>query len=147
MDEIDLKNIDHVLHVLRNPHGWNDHVVRDARLAAADEIERLQGAEEGGDILLEIERERHAETMKAVAYYKAAMRREAPPWVPARVRVVHEVFGDGMMRGAGVAPGEHDCECNRWGAVVVLDRAGTRLGLRPQEFEPVAWRENLTPNV
>lgn len=30
-----------VLHILRNPHGWNDHVVRDARLAAADEIERM----------------------------------------------------------------------------------------------------------
>lgn len=42
MSDIDLKNIDQVLHVIRNPHGWNDHVVRDARLAAAIEIERLR---------------------------------------------------------------------------------------------------------
>jgi hypothetical protein len=44
MDEIDLTKTAHVLHVLRNPHGWNDHVVRDVRLAAADLIERLHGS-------------------------------------------------------------------------------------------------------
>lgn len=52
-NDLDLKNIDNVLHVLRNPHGWNDHVVRDARLAAADEIERLHAALNGlltGDV-------------------------------------------------------------------------------------------------
>lgn len=41
-NDLNLKNIDNVLHVLRNPYGWNDHVVRDARLAAADEIDRLR---------------------------------------------------------------------------------------------------------
>ena len=38
---IDLAKIDHILHVLRNPYGWNDHVVRDARLAAATRLEQL----------------------------------------------------------------------------------------------------------
>ena len=33
--------MNNLLEILRNPQGWNDHVVRDARLIAADEIERL----------------------------------------------------------------------------------------------------------
>lgn len=41
-DNIDLTKVDNILHVLRNPFGWNDYVVRDARLQAADEIERLR---------------------------------------------------------------------------------------------------------
>lgn len=82
---------------------------------------------------------------KALAYYKAAVEGRSPPWVPARVRVMKQVFGDPPFRGAGVAVGEHDCTCNQWGAVAVLDRAGKQLGLRPTEFEPVAWRENMTP--
>ena len=52
---------------------------------------------------------------KAAAYYKAAMLKEAPPFVPARVRVLKEQFGDGPFRGAGVPAGEHDCRCNKWG--------------------------------
>jgi len=31
--------------------------------------------------------------------------------------------------------------------VSVLDRAGKPLGLRPSEFEPIAWRENLAPRL
>ena len=30
-----------VLHLLRNPWGWSEDVVREARLKAADELERL----------------------------------------------------------------------------------------------------------
>ena len=30
-----------VLHLLRNPWGWSDDVVREARYKAADELERL----------------------------------------------------------------------------------------------------------
>ena len=33
--------MNNLLEILRNPQGWNDHVVRDARVKAADEIERL----------------------------------------------------------------------------------------------------------
>lgn len=40
-ENIDLSNINHLLHVLRNPYGWNDHVKEAVRLKAADELERL----------------------------------------------------------------------------------------------------------
>lgn len=39
---IDLRNVDQVLHVIRNPVGWSNDAVREARLAAANEIERLR---------------------------------------------------------------------------------------------------------
>lgn len=32
-----------ILHILRNPYGKGDQEINDARLAAADEIEKLQG--------------------------------------------------------------------------------------------------------
>lgn len=80
---------------------------------------------------------------KEAAYYKAGMLKKAPPFVPARVRVLKEQFGDGPFRGAGVPAGEHDCRCNKWGAVSVSARDGKFLGLRPDEFEPVEWRENV----
>lgn len=42
MDEnIDYSNINHLLHVLRNPYGWNDHVIETVMLKAADELEKL----------------------------------------------------------------------------------------------------------
>ncbi len=79
---------------------------------------------------------------KAAAYYKAGLLQKAPPFVPARVRVLREQFGDAPFRGAGVAAGECDCQCNKWGAVSVIARDGKPLGLRLDEFEPVAWVEN-----
>lgn len=45
------------------------------------------------------------------------------------------------------AAGEHECKCNKWGAVSVTDRAGAGLGLRLDEFEPLTWRENVTANA
>ena len=84
------------------------------------------------------------DSQKATAYYKAGMLNKAPPWVPSRVRVLREQFGDVPFSGASVAAGEHECQCNRWGAVSVLARDGKALGLRLDEFEPVAWRENKT---
>lgn len=80
--------------------------------------------------------------MHMAAYYKAGTLQEAPPYVPAQVLVLKETFGDFPFRGAGVAPGVHDCECNRWGAVSVKARDGKLLGLRLHEFEPVSWRPN-----
>ncbi len=32
---------DVLLHLLRNPHGWSEEAVREARIKAADELERL----------------------------------------------------------------------------------------------------------
>lgn len=36
-----------LLHLLRNPAGWAEEVLRDARLKAADELERLWRVESG----------------------------------------------------------------------------------------------------
>lgn len=83
---------------------------------------------------------------KATAYYKAGMLKQAPPWVPARVKVLRDQYGDPPFRGAGVPAGEHDCQSNKWGAVSVIARDGKALGLRLDEFEPLAWRENATAN-
>lgn len=79
---------------------------------------------------------------KAAAYYKAGMLSQAPLFVPAKVRVLREQFGDLPFRGAGVAAGDHDCSSNAWGAVSVLDRDGKPLGLRLDEFEPLVWAVN-----
>lgn len=38
--------------------------------------------------------------------------------------------------------GEHDCYSNKWGAISVRASNGKLLGIRPTEFEPLAWREN-----
>lgn len=84
---------------------------------------------------------------KAAAYYKSGLLKEAPPFLPSKVRVLHEQFGDPPFPGAGVPAGEYECQCNKWGAVSVLDRAGKSLGLRLDEFEPLTWRENVTPNA
>ena len=32
-----------ILHILRNPYGFSDKTIKEVRLAAADEIEKLQG--------------------------------------------------------------------------------------------------------
>ena len=40
-EQIVRKNRNFMLHVLRNPFGWSDDVVREMRLKAADELERL----------------------------------------------------------------------------------------------------------
>lgn len=75
-------------------------------------------------------------------YYKSCILKQAPTWVPSRVHVLRDQYGDPPFRGAGVPAGEHECRCNKWGAVSVIARDGTALGLRLDEFEPIAWRKN-----
>lgn len=62
-ETIDPAKIDHILHVLRNPYGWNDHVVRDAQLAAATRLEQL-GAE-----LVAVKQERDAVRQELARVY------------------------------------------------------------------------------
>ena len=83
-----------------------------------------------------------ADHEKAAHFYRAALLRQSPQWVPKSVRVLHEQFGDGPYRGAGVAAGVQECTCNLWGAVSVVARDGKPLGLRPAEFEVVSWQPN-----
>jgi|CXWL01.1.fsa_nt_gi hypothetical protein len=79
---------------------------------------------------------------KALAYYHAAFLRKVPQFVPATVRLQRDVFGDFPFSGVGALAGDHECGCNKWGAVQVKDRAGEWLGLRPDEFAVLSWREN-----
>lgn len=79
---------------------------------------------------------------KALNYYRCATEKRRPDYVPSRVRLVERVRGDGAFRSTIADAGEHDCECNQWGAVSVLARDGSMLGLRPAEFEPIEWRHN-----
>ena len=47
MNEEQLRRKQHqyILHILRNPCGWSEDVVREVRLMAADELERLYQVE------------------------------------------------------------------------------------------------------
>lgn len=87
------------------------------------------------------------DTEKSLAYYKSAAMSSrvdppVPPHVPCRVRISKTVCGDGPYRSTRIEPGEYDCQCNRFGAVSVVATNGQNLGLRLDEFEPIAWREN-----
>lgn len=44
-----MRTLDRYLHILRNPAGWSDDSVREARLWAADQIEKAQPAPEPVD--------------------------------------------------------------------------------------------------
>lgn len=86
-------------------------------------------------------REQYAEAVRALDYYRAAFRRERPAYVPATIRLLHDVRGDATIGHRSVArAGEHECECNQFGAVSVRAEDGHMLGIKPAEFEPVTWR-------
>ena len=70
------------------------------------------------------------------------MTNDIPSRVPSKVRVYGLVHGDGPFRATQVAPGEYPCSCNRFGAVSVMATNGKMLGLKPHEFESLAWIEN-----
>ena len=69
-----------------------------------------------------------------------------PRWVPRRVRVTTLVRSEVPGSDAHAMPGEYDCQSNRNGAVSIKCSNGTMLGLRLDEFEPIAWRENQSPS-
>lgn len=82
---------------------------------------------------------------KAASYYRAAVERQRPPWVPARVRLKARVCGDFPFHETLAEAGEHECKSNPVGAVWVVATNGKPLGVKPQEFEVIQWRENLAP--
>ena len=69
---------------------------------------------------------------------------DRPLYVPSRVRLSKRITGD-FPYGytVFVEPGDYDCQCNRNGAVSVVAGHGKLLGLKPGEFEPIAWRNNV----
>lgn len=81
---------------------------------------------------------------KALNYYRAAVEDRRPDFVPAKVRLVRRVCGDGPFRSTRAEPGDHVCNSNQWGAVSVMASNGQMLGVKPSEFEVIEWRENST---
>lgn len=68
-----------------------------------------------------------------------------PPVVPSMVRIHRRVAGDWPIGHlAVVMPGVYTCQSNPYGAVSVKAGNGTMLGLKPAEYEPVAWWLNKT---
>jgi hypothetical protein len=79
---------------------------------------------------------------KALAYYRAATEGRRPNFVPARVKLASLVRGDGPFAATRVPAGEYTCQANQWGAVSLLATNGQLLGVKPSEFEVLAWCEN-----
>lgn len=78
----------------------------------------------------------------ALNYYRAGLEQRRPDYVPARIRLPATVRGDFPFNGTVAEDGEYDCQCNQWGAVSVLANDGTLLGIKPKEFEVIAWQNN-----
>lgn len=84
-----------------------------------------------------------SDEMMALNYYRAAFRAWRPDFVPCRVRLGEPVRGDGPFRTTVALAGDYDCECNQWGACSVRATNGQLLGIKPGEFEPIAFRPNV----
>lgn len=82
------------------------------------------------------------DTEKSIAYYRSGVEHVAPPYVPSRICLRKRVCGDFIFAATFAEAGEHDCESNRWGAVSVKATNGEALGVKPDEFDVVAWRPN-----
>lgn len=85
------------------------------------------------------------DTDKALNYYRSAFESKRPDFVPARVMLLRRVRADlPFLSGQGfyAGPGEADCESNQWGAISVLAANGKMIGVKPGEFEVLAWRAN-----
>lgn len=86
---------------------------------------------------------------KAASYYKAGKEMipgqrdwPRPEWVPKRVALSGIVRGDGPWHSTLAQPGEHEAECNQFGAVSVKATNGSILGLRLNEFKVIEWQRN-----
>lgn len=85
---------------------------------------------------------------KSLDYYRSGMMQRCaearrPKYVPSRVRLTQRVTGDWPIgHGTQSGPGEYDCDSNQYGAVSIRAEDGKMLGLRPNEFEPIAWAAN-----
>lgn len=60
--------------------------------------------------------------------------------VPLLVRLDRTIRGDFPFHKTAAHPGDYLCEVNPRGAVSVLAENGKRLGLKPGEFQVLAWK-------
>lgn len=66
-----------------------------------------------------------------------------PDFVPSKVRIASDFRGDFPVGHMTVAlAGDHLCQTNVWGAVLVAGTDGKFLGIRPDEFEILEMRVN-----
>ena len=66
-----------------------------------------------------------------------------PDWVPSRIRLDADIRSEHPHhRDTVVIAGEHDCECNRWGAIIVFANDGKSFGIRPHECHVLAMKPN-----
>jgi hypothetical protein len=84
---------------------------------------------------------------KRAAYYLCAATQERtkarPEFVPCRVMLTRRISGDWPVgHDSQIGPGEFDCTANPYGAVSVIAENGKKLGLRLDEFTPIAWVAN-----
>jgi hypothetical protein len=82
------------------------------------------------------------EIEKALNYYRSAVEHSRPDYVPVRVRLRQRVTGDFPYTAIYAEAGEHDCQSNPWGAISVQASNGQMLGVKPSEFDVLAWRLN-----
>lgn len=78
----------------------------------------------------------------AAEYYRAAVEKRRPKFVPETVMVLRAVRSDlpFMRPNAVVKPGAQPVQCNQWGAVSAIASDAAPLGLRPDEFDVLTWR-------
>jgi hypothetical protein len=86
----------------------------------------------------------------AIDYYRCSILQSSgealkPPYIPCRVKVYKKVSSDFVFpdtKKLHIDPGEYDCRCNQYGAVIVKTKNGEDFGLRISEFEPIKWIKN-----
>ena len=62
---------------------------------------------------------------KALSYYRAIVEKRRPEWVPSRVRLDRDIYGDAPFLGAGAAASEHNSVAD-W-CISIYDRKGKTL--------------------
>lgn len=79
-------------------------------------------------------------------YYKARRRFLPPRHVPTKVRVLTSVAWAGGVLDVLDVLGGVECESDAYGGVTIRVEAegvpSRRIPLRPDQFEPLTWREN-----
>jgi hypothetical protein len=81
----------------------------------------------------------------AVNYYRNALLRRKPDFVPKRIMVLTLCTSDKSSFDKPedvriVEQGEYECFSNQYGAVSVECGNGKQLGITPEDFEVIEWR-------
>jgi len=76
---------------------------------------------------------------------KDSQQHVVPDWVPSRIQLKRMISSfDGTTT---FEPGEYDCQTNVFGAIVLIDSEGRRLGVMHHECEILAMRPNRKKQI